>query len=384
MTPARVFATALLVLGVATPVSGAAPAEPGSPPVVSAASAIVMDARTGAVLFAQNADVRRPPASTTKVLTAILVLERLRLDQMVPISRRASEQRAGSSIGLEVGERWRVGDLLNAMMIASANDAAVALAEAAAGSVEEFAALMNEKARQVGATNSTFVVPHGLYDPRHLTTARDLAQITRYALRNPVFAALVRQQVFTWIRHGLPPRVVVNRNRLLWRLPGADGVKTGWIRQSGQCLVAAATRGNWQLIAVVLDSSDVFGESARLLEYGFAHFRLVQAVARNAVVAQVPLRRAEGPVTAAASADLYVVVPRAASLRREVRLRADLAPPISQGTLVGEVLVYAGSRIIGRVPVVAAAAVRPQPFWRDIKSWLRGSVEHPSAKEYGG
>src|SRR3990172_5533639 len=230
------------------------------------------------------ADLRRPPHPHGRA--------HLRPDTMVPVSKRAAEQRSGSAIGLEVGERWRADDLLNALILASANDAAVALAEAVAGSVERFADLMNQKARAIGARNSTFVVPHGLYYPQHLTTARDLALITRYALRHPAFAALVRQQTFTWMRHGLPPRVVVNRNRLLWRLPGADGVKTGWIPESGQCLVASATRRGWQLIAVALDSPDVFADATRLLEYGFSHFRLVRVAAREVVLARRPLPRA--------------------------------------------------------------------------------------------
>ncbi len=346
---------------------------PSVPPIF-AASAILMDARTGAVLFEQGADVRRPPASTTKILTAVLALERLRPDAMVPISRRASEQRSGSAIGLEVGERWRADDLLNALILGSANDAAVALAEAVAGSVERFADLMNQKARALGARNSTFVVPHGLYQPQHLTTARDLAIIARDALRHPAFATLVRQQVFTWIRHGLPPRVVVNRNRLLWRLPGADGVKTGWIPQSGQCLVASATRGGWQLIAVALDSPDVFGDAARLLEYGFSHFRLVRVAARETVLARTPLPRTDKMVAATAPEDVYVVLPRAAVLRWEVRLRSDLLPPIRRGAPIGELIVYVDGRLVARQPVVAAEDVQTRSLWRFVLVWVRGLI----------
>jgi D-alanyl-D-alanine carboxypeptidase (penicillin-binding protein 5/6) len=228
-----------------------------------------VDTRTGVALFERRADIKRPPASTTKILTAMLVLERLRPDALVTVSRRASEQRSGASIGLEVGERWRASDLLHAMLLFSANDAAVALAEAASGSVEAFVALMNQRARSLGAKGSTFLVPHGLHHPGHLTTARDLSVISRYAMLNPAFAEIVRLRTWNLTRRGRPPMMLINRNSLLWRFPGADGVKTGWIAQSGPCLVASATRDGRRLIAVVLNSGDVFGDAARLLEYGF-------------------------------------------------------------------------------------------------------------------
>lgn len=213
--------------------------------------------------------MRRPPASTTKILTAMLVLERLSPDRLVPISRRASEERQGAAIGLEVGERWRVEDLLHAMMMFSANDAAVALAESAAGSVEDFVTLMNQRAQALGASKTTFVVPHGLHHPGHLTTARDLSIITRYAMLNPAFTEIVRLRTWTLRRPGKRPLMLINRNSLLWRFRGADGVKTGWIVESGPCLVASANRGGRRMIAIVMNSRDVFGDAARLLEYGF-------------------------------------------------------------------------------------------------------------------
>ena len=311
----------------------------GGPPQVAAPSAILVDARTGTVLFEQGADVPRPPASTTKILTAILALERLRPEGFVTISQRAAAQRSGSAIGLEAGERWRVDDLLHALMLASANDAAVALAEAAAGSSERFVDLMNQKARALGARDSTFIVPHGLHHPRHQVTARDLAHITRYALRQQAFASIVRQQTYWLVRHGRPARLLINRNRLLWRLPGADGVKTGWVNESGPCLVASATRGGWQVIGVVLDSPDLFGDAARLLEYAFAHFHIIRVAARDEVVARVMLARGNGEVAAVVPEDFEIVLPRSASLRWEVRLRPDLYPPLLRGAPIGEMLV---------------------------------------------
>ncbi len=340
-------------------------------PSVAAGSAILIEGRTGTVLFERAADLRRPPASTTKVLTALLVVERLRPETMVTISPRASAQRSGAAIGLEPGELWRADVLMDALMLASANDAALALAEAVGGSVEGFAALMNQRARAAGATRSTFVVPHGLYHPEHLTTSRDLALIAREALRHPAFAAVARRQVFTWQRQGLPPRVIVNRNRLLWTFRGADGVKTGWIRQSGQCLVASATRDGRQLIAVVMDSADVFGDSARLLDYGFNNFRLTRAAARGEVVLRQAPDGAADPLEAVVAEDLFVVTPPIA-LRREVRLRADLRPPIHAGQRVGELLIYAGSAVVGRARVAAVSDIEAHSVWRQLEQWMRG------------
>jgi D-alanyl-D-alanine carboxypeptidase (penicillin-binding protein 5/6) len=159
-------------------------------PQVQARAAVLMDAETGQVLFAKNAHQPLPPASLTKIMTAIVVLERCELDAVVKASQRAVNAKA-SSMHLRVGETVKVRDLLYALMLRSANDAAIALAEHTAGSVEAFAALMNEKAKSLGAKHTRFVNPHGLHDPRHLSTAYDLALITRYAMQNETFRAIV-------------------------------------------------------------------------------------------------------------------------------------------------------------------------------------------------
>jgi len=188
-------------------------------PTARRPSAILIDVRTGQVLYARDVHKRMAPASTTKMLTAILAIERFPLDTPVTISARAAAQRSGSALGLEAGARWSVGDLLHAMLLRSANDAAVAVAEAYSGSVEAFAKDMNRKAQRIGARNSHFVNPHGLNGQDHYSTAYDLALIARYGLQLPVFASLVRQQAW---------REFSNTNRFLVKYEGADGVKTGW------------------------------------------------------------------------------------------------------------------------------------------------------------
>jgi len=243
---------------------------------VSAASAILLNAETGTVLFARNPDEVRPPASTTKILTALVILERGRLSDMVTVSRAAA-QVAGQQLGLRVGQRISLQDLLEAILIQSANDAAVAAAEHVGGDLPGFVALMNATAQELGLRESRFANPHGLDEPGHYTSARDLARLAKVALENPAFAQIVRMseaRLTIWQpgRAGrLLPRVRIVRshNRLLGRLDGADGVKTGYTGAAGRCLVASASREGQRLIAVLLNDPHRWSDAAVLLEYGF-------------------------------------------------------------------------------------------------------------------
>jgi len=353
--------------GMVSPGTTLASALPG-PPAITATAAVLMDARTGQVLYERAPHLRWPPASTTKILTAILVREHLPLDREVPISTRASAQRSGSAIGLEAGGRWRVRDLLYALLLNSANDAAVALAEATSGSVEAFARLMNAKARALGARDSHFVVPHGLYHPDHYSTAYDLALIARYALRDPVLAEIFRTQRWTLNRPGGGVRVLENRNRLLRIYPGADGVKTGWITQSGQCLVASATRENWQLIAAVLNSSDIYADASRLLDYGFQHFTLVKVAAKGQILGR---RFIEGQrLEAITPEDVYAVLPRGEQATVRLSFREHLSLPIPAGTPVGEVAYLARGRVVAQTPLVAREDVSRPGLRAKLWRWL--------------
>jgi D-alanyl-D-alanine carboxypeptidase (penicillin-binding protein 5/6) len=327
-----------------------------------------MDARTGRVLYALAPSLRRPPASTTKMMTALLVAESLTPDTLVPITARAAMERSGSAIGLEPGERWSAGDLMRALLMHSANDAAIALAEGVAGSVEAFAAQMNARAGALGARGTHFVTPHGRYDPRHASTAVDLALIARAALATPWIAEIVRSQ--TWpLRRG-KGRLLINTNKLLWRYPGADGVKTGWIAESGPTLVASATRGGWQLIAVVLNSPQVFTDAAALLNYGFGEFTRVRLGSAGDLVHETTVPGGRRLLRAVLADDALVVVRRGMPVRPRVKLRL-LAAPIGTGEEVGTVVYMSEDVEVGRVRLVAAADVprmsRLQQLWR----WLR-------------
>ena len=246
------------------------------PEQVSAASAVLMDADTGAILFARHHMEQRSPASTTKIMTALLILEEGRLGDTVVITERAAAV-GGTGLGLKRGQRVTLRDLLWAILLKSANDAALAAAEHVGGSEERFVARMNAKAVSLGMQGTQFANPHGLDSSDHYSTAYDLAILTRQALRNPTFARMVQtreaQQVAILTgRNGRVVRrkVVRTHNQLLGRFFGADGVKTGYTERAGRCLVASATRGDHQLIAVLLNDSQRWAEAASLLEYGFA------------------------------------------------------------------------------------------------------------------
>ena len=233
-----------------------------------------MNAGTGDVLFQRNADVRRPPASTTKVVTAIVALENKRLHDHLPVTRSAS-QVISLKLGLRPGQTMSVQDLLYSALLYSANDASVVLAEGIGESVQGFAEMMTRKAREVGAKNSQFTNPHGLTEPGHYSSAKDLALIFNHAMENPDFRTIVqtkwkRVNLFT---AGKMKRVKTlplrNKNRLLWNYKGAIGGKTGYTRAARRCFVGAASRNGVTLVVSVLGSRNLWRDTKRLFEFGF-------------------------------------------------------------------------------------------------------------------
>ncbi len=240
-----------------------------------AAAAVLMDANTGEVLFARNPDEQLPPASITKILTALVILEQGNLTDTVVVSQTAA-QVGGFRLGLRPGQRLSLADLLAAILIRSANDAAEAAAEHVGHGLPGFVALMNAKARSLGMQNSQFANPHGLDEPGHYTTARDMAILTRVALENPTFADLVRTRearvtIYRPGRKGVipAPRLILSHNRLLGHVEGVDGVKTGYTGLAGRCLVASASRSGQRMIAVLLNDPERWIDAPALLKYGF-------------------------------------------------------------------------------------------------------------------
>ncbi len=247
---------------------------PADAPAVYAESAIMVDARTGEVLYYKNPDQRRAAASTQKLLTALLVTERGNLDGQLTVA--ASDTRAEpTKLFLKAGERYSRRQLLNAILVKSANDASEALARDHSGSIPAFASAMNAKARQLGATKSNFVNPHGLPAGNQYSSARDLARIAFYAYRDPTIRSMVKMRGMNFRYADGRVRYLESTNKLLSRLPMANGMKTGYTNAAGKCLISSASYGNRDIILVQLGSKSkyLWDDSAKLLTWGMQQRR---------------------------------------------------------------------------------------------------------------
>lgn len=323
-------------------------------PKIRAAGAILEDLDTGQVLFELRPNTRRPIASVTKIMTALFVLESLSVADPVTVSGHAASQ-TGSVLGLQRGERISVRNLLYALLLQSSNDAAVALAEAAAGSVDRFLASMNDRARAIGLRHSRFYSPNGL-DDRGYSTSADLARLTRRAEQLPLFAKIVRTQVHRITSLTGPPRTVQNRNVLLWLYKGAVGVKTGFTTPAGHCLVAVAERGGRRLVAVVLGApEEAFDAGATLLDYGFHSFVETTLVREGQDLGTIPVQGLTLQVAGGRTIERLLRRDRVNQLRRTVVPMPGLALPLAIGQRVGRVMVFANGEKVGESMAVAAA-----------------------------
>lgn len=251
-------------------------ATPINEPQINARAAIIYDRSTKQIIWGKNEMEKRAMASTTKIMTAIVVLENANLDDVVTISKKAAGT-GGSRLKIRAEDKITVRDLLYGLMLRSGNDAAVALAEHVGESVEGFAGLMNKKAEQIGLKNTHFVTPHGLDDENHYTTAYELAILTDYALENSTFKKIVNTKS-TQIRINENPMNIYNTNELLGVLPGVDGIKTGFTNNAGRCLVTSCTRDENQIITVVLGcdtKKQRTSDSTKLIEYAYKNYKRI-------------------------------------------------------------------------------------------------------------
>ncbi len=324
---------------------------------VSAESAIVLEATTGDVVFEKDADTRRPMASTTKIMTAITALEAGDLDKKVSVPAEAVGVE-GSSVYLEKGDSLSLYDLVWALMLESANDAAAAIAIEVAGSIEAFAELMNEKAAEIGLCDTHFTNPHGLDDEEHYTTARDLARLAVYALKNEKFAEIVSTYKKTVEIDG-ETRYLLNHNKMLKLYDGAIGVKTGYTKRSGRCLVSAAERDGVRLVAVTLNAPDDWRDHTAMLDAGFECFERRELIREGESVFIVPCIGSEKGEVLLSSHDALSAVVRknTPDITRRIELPRYMWAPIEAGDMVGRIVFSQDGVDIGEVPIFADETV---------------------------
>jgi len=352
------------VVAVALAVAAAAPAAIAAPPKVGAPQAVLIEPLSGDVLFARAADRERPVASATKLMTALVVLERAELDD-VYTSPGYDGAAVESTIDLKAGERLTVSDLLTALLLESANDAAVTLAEGVAGSRAEFVELMNERADRLGLGHTHFANPIGLDSPENYSSAADLATLT-VRLRRDAFFRRTVDRPRAQLTSGAEPRELENSNDLLGGQAFVNGVKTGHTNLAGYVLVGSASRGGVTVISTVLGAPSKAARDAdtlALLRYGLRQFRRVTVVDPNRVVARSDVKYREEDrielVPAARRARVLRVGERA---RVTVSAPAVLEGPIPQGARVGTVIVRVRGRVTDRVPLLTAQPV-PKVSW---------------------
>jgi len=329
-----------------------------------------MDAESGRVYFAKNAEKRHYPASLTKIMTAVIALESGNLEETVMVNQTESE---GTVIDLQTGDKLTLEELLKAALICSANDATVAIAEYVGGRYNNFIHMMNVKAKALGAFNSHYTNTNGLHDPGHYCTAYDMALITRYALHNPQFAGLVqtREATIKW-QHPERELTVLNSNRLLFSgYPGINGVKTGTTAMAGNCLIASATRNGKQLIAVVLSSADRYYDARVLLNYGFEEIHPLIILSAGEPAVAVAIQEGETStvdVIVKNDLELYLAEKDIAYLERKIYLPKVIKAPVQKGEKLGYVVYYLGGQELGRSDLVAGRQVRQAAWYRRI--WL--------------
>ncbi len=350
-------------------------------PSVSAHSAIVIEAEHGTVLWEKNADLPLPIASTTKIMTALVVSEKLSPDVAVKIPPEAVGVE-GSSVYLVEGERLTVKELLYALLLESANDAAVALAIAACGSVPSFAEEMNHKAEELRLEKTHFQNPHGLPSEDHYATAHDLAVITQAALKNKLLAEIVATEKAT-IPHGGKEgvRLLINHNKLLQLYEGAVGVKTGFTKKSGRCLVSAAERGGVKLIAVTLNAPDDWKDHAAMLDYGFSQIISTVLCRGHEGLMLIPVVNATASHVAVSNAEsLSASLPKGhPPVKQIVEAPRFLYAPVKAGDEVGRLVFQCDlngdgrAETIGAVPLTVQSDVAQKQkisLWRRILSLL--------------
>ncbi|WP_428818861.1 D-alanyl-D-alanine carboxypeptidase family protein [Microbulbifer sp. MCCC 1A16149] len=379
----RLFACLLLI--VSTSVAQADKPLIPAPPQLAASAYLLIDAHTGQVLVEHDADKQIPPASLTKMMTSYIVSEELdkgaiKEQDMVNISEKAW-RKGGSKMFVKVGDKVPVIDLLRGVIVQSGNDASIALAEYVSGSEEVFAEVMNQQAQLLGMQDTHFVNATGWPAEGHVTTARDLGKLARALIQDhPDHYALYSEKYFRFNGINQP-----NRNRLLWRDPAVDGIKTGHTEEAGYCLVASAVKRGMRLISVVVgtDSDEKrAAETQKLLAYGFRYYQTHKVYGSNDVLQTERVWAGKtDSVGVAVKNDVFVTIPRGGeeSIKADLIIDGELKAPLAKGQQVGKVVVTLDGETVADVPAVVAEDVEEAGFfkriWDAIKRFVMGFFE---------
>jgi D-alanyl-D-alanine carboxypeptidase (penicillin-binding protein 5/6) len=354
-------------------------------PDLSIPSGILMT-MDGRVLWARDPDARRAMASTTKIMTAVVALEKAGIEGTVTVDKTAAMV-GQSSMGLIQGETFTMGELLKGVLVQSGNDAATLVAEDVGGSVAAFVALMNAKAVALNLTNTHYANPHGLDQAGHYTSAADLAALARYAMRIPLFREIVGTYKVT-VRSDRYTHVLQSHNDLLKSYKGAEGIKTGWTNDAGYCVVVAAKRGDIELLGVVMGAAsegDRSKQAKRLLDWGFTHYRPVEVTTAGRSYGTVPVSDYVDIAVTAESAETtsIAVLDAAGPIDSRVEMLASVRAPVNAGDRIGTLNIYQGSSMLAQLPLTADRDVRAPNvleavgiffirLWNGISSFFAG------------
>jgi len=323
----------------------------------------------GRELWARDPAARRAMASTTKIMTAVVVLERSKLGDLVTVDKKASTV-GESAMGLVVGEEFTVAELLKGVLVQSGNDAATMIAEHTAGTVEDFVAMMNAKAAALSLADTAYKNPHGLDAKGHYTSAADLTSLARYAMRDATFREIVGTYTVK-VRSDRYTHTLTSHNSLLKTYKGAEGIKTGWTDDAGYCVVVAAKRNGVELVGTVMgaaNETDRARQAKKLLDWGFKHYKPVQIVTEGEALGRVLVadyvERTVGARTAETTS--VPVFDLAGDVKRRVELSEDVPAPVKAGDRVGTLTVYQGTSMLAQIPLVADADIPEPTFWQRI------------------
>jgi D-alanyl-D-alanine carboxypeptidase (penicillin-binding protein 5/6) len=364
-----------IAIGEKSPVAAEQAKKP-SLPETNAISAILMD-ENGNILYEKNPHQKLPPASVTKIMTLLVAVEavkagKINLDDKIVTSENAWRQ-GGSQIWLEPGEIMTVREILTAVAVVSANDAAVAILEHIYGSEEQGVAVMNERAKELGLANTNFINPNGLPDDNHYMSAYDAAIIAKEALKHPLYMELCTIKEH-WLRDG--KNWLVNTNKLLWWYKGADGLKTGWTQDAKYCFVGTAKRDDFRLIAVVFGTPDPrshLRESMKLLDWGYANYTAENIVREGTVVERLKVNRGVvKDIKLVAAKDLNLVMPKGQNknLERKIAAPESITSPVEAGKKYGELVVVKNGEELGRVALLADQNVPKAGFFKIFRSMV--------------